>query len=296
MTEISASLVRDLREKTGAGMMDCKKALVECSGNFNEAIDWLRKKGHAAASKKSGRSTSEGAIAVMVNGSSGIMLEVNSETDFVARNDKFQALVTNLGKIALEANSLADLESKTYQGKGTVKDAVVETVSVVGENINLNRFVKLNVSNGAVASYIHNSLMPNAGKIGVLVALEVTKGTIANADLVDFGRKIAMHIAAAKPEALSNEDVDSAKLEKEREIFSEQARTSGKPENIIEKMVEGRIRKYYEEVVLLSQIFVMDNKSKISEVVEEFAKKHGLTLAITSFARYELGEATTSGE
>ena len=296
MIEISASLVKDLREKTGAGMMDCKKALVECSGNFEEAIDWLRKKGHAAASKKSGRSTSEGAVAVMVSGNTGIMLEVNSETDFVARNDKFQDLVTNLSKVALEVSSLAELENKPYQGKGTVKDAIIETVSVVGENINLNRFVKLNVPTGVVASYIHNALMPNAGKIGVLVALEVSKGNVSSEDLNELGKRIAMHIAAARPEALNVGDVDQTKLQREREIFSEQAKASGKPDNIIEKMVEGRVRKYYEEVVLLSQIFVMDNKSKISEVVEEFAKKHNSTVSLKSFARYELGEASASGE
>jgi elongation factor Ts len=290
MSEISASLVKELREKIGVGMMDCKKALVECNGDFDAAIEWLRKKGHAAASKKSDRSTSEGVVVLSVDGNSGAVIEINSETDFVARNEKFQEIASNIAKIGPSVNSLAELSNAEYSKGKTVQDAIIEGVSVVGENLKLSRFSKLTVKNGIVASYVHNHVMTNGGKIAVLLALEIIKGDIKKSDLEDLGKRLAMHIAAAKPEALNPEDVSSSKVDKEKEIFSEQARASGKPENIIEKMVEGRIRKYFEEIVLNNQIFVMDNKTKISDVVSEFAKKHNSELKLSAFIRYELGE------
>lgn len=291
MSSISASLVKKLRESTGVGMMDCKKALVECKGDFDKAVDLLRKKGHAFASKKSDRSTSEGVVILSVEGNTGVALEINSETDFVARNEKFQEIASKIAKIALSVKSLNDLKKASYDSGKKVEDAIVEGVSIVGENLNLSRFDRVEVKNGLVASYVHNNVMDNGGKIAVLLAVEVTKGNPPKDDLESFGKKMAMHIAAAKPEALNIEDVDENKTNKEREIFAEQARASGKPDNIIEKMVEGRIRKYYEEIVLHKQTFVMDNKSKISDVVLEFAKKHDAGVELKSFIRYELGES-----
>ncbi len=292
MSEISASLVKELREKTGVGMMDCKKALVECNGDFDGAVEWLRKKGHAAASKKSDRSTSEGVVILAVQGNAGAAIEINSETDFVARNEKFQEIASNIAKIGPSVNSLAELSSAEYSKGKTVQDAVIEGVSVVGENLRLSRFSKLTVKNGVVSSYVHNNVMTNGGKIAVLLAIEILKGDVQKLDLEDLGKRLAMHIAAARPEALNPEDVDSSKIDKEKEIFSEQARASGKPDNIIEKMVEGRIRKYFEEVVLNNQIFVMDNKTKISDVVSDFGKKHNSELKLSAFIRYVLGEGT----
>jgi elongation factor Ts len=289
MSNISASLVKQLREKTGVGMMECKKALVECDGDFEKAADWLRKQGHASASKKSDRATSEGVVVLAVENNIGVALEINSETDFVARNDKFQDIASKIAKIALSVNSLEELKKANYANGKTVSDAVIEGVSIVGENLSLSRFDTITVNNGIIASYVHNNVMDNGGKIAVLLAIEVAKGKVDNSELQEFGKRLAMHIAAAKPEALNVEDVKGDKVQKEREIFAEQARASGKPENIIEKMVEGRVRKYYEEIVLNQQIFVMDNKSKISEVVEAFAKQHNAELHLKSFIRYELG-------
>lgn len=288
---VSASLVKKLREATGVGMMDCKKALVECGGDFDKAVDWLRKKGHASASKKSDRSTSEGVVMLSVGGNVGVAIEINSETDFVARNEKFQELASRVAEVALSAQSLDDLNESSYSSGKTVKEAIVEGVSVVGENLNLSRFDRVEVENGVVASYVHNNVMDNGGKIAVLLAIEVTKGNPTQEELSSLGKKLAMHIAAAKPEALNVEDVNEGNINKEREIFAEQARASGKPDNIIEKMVEGRIRKYFEEIVLHKQTFVMDNKSKISDVVSEFAKKHDAGVELKAFIRYELGES-----
>ena len=293
MTNISASLVKQLREKTGVGMMDCKKALVECNGNFDEAVDWLRKKGHASASKKSERATSEGLVILAVDGNVGVALEINSETDFVARNEKFQEIASKIAKVALSVDSLEGLKKAEYSTGKTVNDAIIEGVSIVGENLSISRFDKIKVNKGVVASYVHNNVMENGGKIAVLLAIEVTKGDVGQEALNEFGKRLAMHIAAARPEALNVEDVDSDKVQRERQIFAEQARASGKPENIIEKMVEGRVRKYYEEIVLNHQTFVMDNKSKISEVVAEFAKQHNAEVQLSSFIRYELGAGTS---
>lgn len=289
MVEITAALVKELREKSGAGMMDCKKALTECNGVFDEAVDWLRKKGLSAAAKKSGREAAEGLIALRVDGNKGTIVELNAETDFVARNDKFQVLARNIAKIALEGQyDIETLKNAKYpEDSQTVSDAITNHIAVIGENINLRRVNNLQVDNGVIASYVHNAIAEGLGKIGVLVALESSGD---KSKLLDLGKKIAMHAAAARPECLDISSVNPDKLEHEKVIFAEQSRNSGKPENIVEKMVEGRVKKYYQETVLLEQIFVMDNKSTITEVLQVAAKEIGAPIAIKSFLRYELGE------
>lgn len=290
MTAISATLVKDLREKTGAGMMDCKKALTENNGDFEAAVDWLRKKGLAAAAKKSSRVAAEGLVGVAVSGTTGAVAEVNSETDFVARNEQFQALVKAAAEVAL-ASKTTDVE--TIKGKPcpgtshTVGEEITRLVATIGENMNLRRATCLSVQQGVVVSYIHNALANNMGKIGVLVALESTGDA---AKLQELGRKLAMHVAAANPQALTIADVDPAAIERERSVLTEQAASSGKPAEVIAKMVEGRLRKFYEEIVLLEQIFVMDNETRISGVVAQAAKDIGAPVALTAFARFELGE------
>lgn len=288
MAEITATMVKDLREKTGAGMMDCKKALAETNGVMDDAVDWLRKKGLSAAAKKAGRVAAEGLVAVASSGNKASVVEVNAETDFVARNDAFQSLTVGVAKIALETGADTEaLKSAAYPNGGTVADALTNLVATIGENMSLRRVAHLSVSQGIVASYVHNALAPNVGKIGVLVALESTADT---AKLQELGKQIAMHVAAARPEALNIADVDSKALDRERDVLSEQARASGKPEEIIAKMVEGRLRKYYEEVVLMEQVYVVDGESRISQVVEKAAKTLGTPVKLTGFVRYQLGE------
>ena len=289
MAEITAALVKELREKTGAGMMDCKKALTESDGDLEAAIDWLRKKGLAAAAKKAGRVAAEGLVGVAANGTVGAAVELNAETDFVARNDAFQAAVSTVTKLALDTDGTLDsLKAAAYPGTGrSVADELPNLVATIGENMNLRRVAKLSVTDGVVASYVHSALVPGLGKIGVLVALESTGDKAA---LADLGKQIAMHVAAARPEALDIADVSTANLERERAVLIEQARASGKPENIIEKMVEGRVRKYYEEVVLLEQLYVIDGETKIRKVVENAAKAVGAPVALTGFVRFQLGE------
>ncbi|WP_434618811.1 translation elongation factor Ts [Azospirillum sp. B2RO_4] len=289
MAEITASLVKELREKTGAGMMDCKKALNETQGDLEGAVDWLRKKGLAAAAKKSGRVAAEGLVAVATAGTKGAVVEVNAETDFVARNDKFQAFAAKAAELALTtAGDVETLKAATYPGTShTAQDELTSLIATVGENMNLRRAVTLSVSAGVVVSYVHSAIAPGLGKIGVLVALESTGDT---AKLADLGKQIAMHIAAARPDALDIADVDSSSLERERSVLAEQARASGKPENIIEKMVEGRVRKYYEEVCLLEQTYVIDGETKVRKVVENAAKDVGAPVKVTAFTRFALGE------
>ncbi|SMH60193.1 translation elongation factor Ts [Azospirillum agricola] len=289
MAEITASLVKELREKTGAGMMDCKKALNETQGDLEGAVDWLRKKGLAAAAKKSGRIAAEGLVAVATAGTKGAVVEVNAETDFVARNDKFQGFAAKAAEIALATGGDVEaLKAAAYPGTAhTAQDELTSLIATVGENMNLRRAVTLEVSAGTVVSYVHSAIAPGLGKIGVLVALEST-GDVAK--LADLGKQIAMHIAAARPEALDIADVDSSALERERSVLAEQARASGKPENIIEKMVEGRVRKYYEEVCLLEQVYVIDGETKVRKVVENAAKDIGAPVKVASFARFALGE------
>lgn len=288
MAEITAALVRELRETSGAGMMDCKKALIETNGNIEEAVDWLRKKGLAAAAKKAGRVASEGLVGVATNGTSGSIVEINAETDFVARNDQFQSMVRNISEIALNgAHTTESLASAKYDETQTVESEITRMIATIGENMSLRRTKNLSVSQGVISSYIHNATAPGLGKIGVLVALE----SAAPADkLADLGKKIAMHIAAANPSALSIDEVDPTSLERERTILIEQARATGRPEDIILKMVEGRVRKFYEEVVLLEQTFVLDGQTRVSEVVEQAGKDFGTPVKLTGYVKYVLGE------
>ncbi len=288
------ALIKKLREATGCGISDCNKALAECGDDFEKSVDWLRKKGLSSAVKKSGRVTSEGAVAVFVEGKKATIVEVNSETDFVARNQKFQDFVIEVSKLALGQGE--DVEKfktlKFGSAAHSIDEELKNQIGVIGENINIRRISNLEVSQGLVVSYIHNAIAPNVGKIAVLVAFE------SKADekkLEELGKQVAMHIAAAKPEALSIDLVDPTRLSRETEILKEQARASGKPESIIEKMIEGRIRKYYEEVVLLEQIFVMDDKLKIKDLLVNFAKENGET-KISNFKLFILGEGIDKKE
>ena len=286
---ISASMVKELREKTGAGMMDCKTALAETNGDMEAAVDWLRAKGIAKADKKSGRTAAEGLVGVASDGSAAVVVEVNSETDFVARNEAFQSLVKTVAEVALTTDGTTEaVASAPYPGAGKpVGDAVKDAVATIGENIQLRRTAKLSVGEGVVATYIHNQVVDGLGKLGVLVAIE----SAGDKDkIVAFGRQVAMHVAATNPVALSPEEVPAETVERERAIFSEQARASGKPENIIEKMVEGRLRKFYEEVALLKQSFVINPDLTVEKALEEAAKDFGAPAKIVSFVRFALGE------
>ncbi|MFM2200100.1 MAG: translation elongation factor Ts [Pseudomonadota bacterium] len=280
------SRIKELREATGCGISDCNKALAENNGDFEKAVDWLRKKGLSSASKKSNRATSEGVVAVHIENNHATMIEVNSETDFVARNEKFQDFVK---KIVKEALSFGEDIDKFQASKD---EEVKNQIGVIGENIQIRRLTNTKVSSGIIVSYIHNAIANNMGKIGVLVSLE-TKADKSKAE--DLGKQIAMHIAASKPDALTIDKVDPAKLARESEILKEQARSSGKPESIIDKMIEGRIRKYYEEVVLLEQPFVMDDKVKIKDLVSKFSKDFGDT-SITDFKLFILGDGVEKKE
>jgi elongation factor Ts len=287
MAEITAALVKELREVSGAGMMDCKKALAESSGNLEAAVDWLRKKGLAAAAKKAGRVAAEGLVAVVSGEKKGVLVEVNSETDFVARNDQFQGFVSAAAKLALDAGDLEALKNAKLPDGQTVAEKLTQLVATIGENMNLRRMAAVSVKDGVVATYMHNATVPNMGKIGVLVGLESTGD---KAKLAALGKQIAMHVAAANPSALDIKAVSQAELDRERAVLSEQARASGKPEEIIAKMVEGRLRKYYEDVVLLEQLYVIDGESRVKQVVEKAAKEIGAPVTIAGFVRMALGE------
>jgi elongation factor Ts len=294
MAEITAALVKELREKTGAGMMDCKKALAENNGDLEAAVDWLRTKGLAAAAKKAGRVAAEGLVAVQINGNKGAVCEVNAETDFVARNDAFQTLVGNIAKLALDAADIDALNGMDYPGTGrTVSEEVTHNVATIGENMNIRRIASLSVENGVLSSYVHNQLVPGLGKIAVLVALESDAGTDG---LEEVGKQIAMHIAAARPQSIGIDDLDQDAVERERQVLVDQARESGRPDNIIEKMVEGRLRKFYEEVCLLEQTFVIDGESKLSKVVENAGKAAGGNVKVTGFKLFVLGEGIEKKE
>ena len=289
MAEITAALVKELREKTGAGMMDCKRALAETAGDLEGAVDWLRKKGLSAAAKKAGRVAAEGLVGVATRGTLGAVLEVNAETDFVARNETFQHFVRTATELALTTgDDLERLRSAAFPGTGrNVGDELTHMIATIGENMALRRVRRLEVKNGAVLGYVHNALAPGLGKIGVLVALESTGD---GEKLAALGKQLAMHVAAARPDYLDTASVDTAALERERDVLREQSRASGKPEAIIEKMVEGRLRKFYEEVVLLEQTYVVDGESRISKVIEASAKELGTPVKVTGFARFALGE------
>ena len=288
MADITAAMVRDLREKTGAGMMDCKKALTENNGDAEAAIDWLRKKGLSAAAKKSGRVAAEGLVGIATAPGRAAMVEVNAETDFVARNETFQETVAAIARVALEIGEDVDaIRAASFPGTGrTVADELTHLVATIGENMTLRRARVLAVPSGVVASYVHGALKPGLGKIGVLVAVE--SGSEHEA-LETLGRQVGMHVAAANPSALDVSAVDPASLERERSVLAEQARASGKAEAIIDKMVEGRIRKYYEEVVLLEQVWVHDGESRVKAIVAKAGA------ALTGFARFQLGEGIERG-
>ncbi len=295
MTNITAAMVKELRETTSAGMLDCKKALTECNGDMEAAVDWLRKKGLASAAKKASRIAAEGLVAVAVEGNKGAIVEVNSETDFVAKNELFQEYVADAALVALMNNGeLCDM--KTFQCPKVHKsfeERLTDLIAKIGENMNLRRAATLEVKDGVVASYIHNAAAPNLGKIGVLVALE-SKGD--KAKLAELGKHIAMHIAASAPLFQTIADVDPAAVEHERAIFSEQAAASGKPANIIEKMVEGRIRKYYDEVVLEEQAYIMDPDKKVKQVIADAAKELGTDIVLKGYVCFRLGEGLQKKE
>ncbi len=290
MTAITADMIKTLRETTAAGMLDCRKALTENNGDMEAAIDWLRKKGLSAAAKKSGRVAAEGVVAVATKGTKGAIIELNAETDFVGRNEQFQQLASGIATMAIE-NDISDVEalkaSKCPKTGKTIEEQISNAIATSGENMTLRRAALLSVTKGVVASYIHNAVAPGMGKIGILVGVE-TDGDKTAAEA--FGKQVAMHIAAARPDALSTADVDAAKLDRERAVYRDQATASGKPADVIEKMVEGRVRKYYEEVVLLEQLFVIDGKTKISQAVADAAKTVGAPVKITGFVSYRLGE------
>lgn len=291
MAEISAAMVKDLREKTGAGMMDCKKALAETNGDMEASVDWLRKKGLSKAAKKAGNVAAEGLVAVATRGSVGAVVEVNSQTDFVARNDQFQALVAKTAELALTVGGdVEKLGAAPVPGTGqSVTAAVTELSGSIGEKLELRRGASLSVSPGVVTTYVHNQIAPNLGKIGVLVAL---KSSGDAGKLAALGRQLAMHVAGTPfpPLAMKPEQLDSAVVEREKSIFADQARQSGKPENIIAKMVDGRMRKFYEEVVLPMQPFIMDPDKTVEAVVKAAEKDVGAPISIEGFVRYALGE------
>jgi elongation factor Ts len=288
MAEITAVSVKELRERTGAGMMDCKKALAETNGEMEAAIDWLRAKGLAAAAKKAGRTAAEGLVGVTVEGKRGAVVEVNSETDFVAKNELFQEFVRNVAKLALQHGTDVEvLGAAQYPEGGTVQERLTENIAKIGENQSLRRAAVVEVSEGAVVSYVHNQVSPGLGKIGVLVALESAAPTDT---LAALGKQIAMHVAAAHPLALTAEDLPSELVERERSIAMEKARESGKPQNIIEKMVEGGLAKFRKENALISQLFVIDNKTPVAEVVASAAKDAGTGIELVGFVRFQLGE------
>jgi elongation factor Ts len=288
MAEITAALVKELREKTGAGMMDCKKALGETKGDLEGAVDWLRKKGLASAAKKAGRVAAEGLVGLTTEGTRGALVEVNSETDFVARNQDFQKFVGEVAKLAVGTKDLEALAATTYPNSGkTVAEMLTQLIATIGENMALRRMASLSVGKGAVVGYMHNSQAPGLGKIGVLVALESTGDP---AKLAAFGKQLAMHVAAANPQSVTIAGVDATALERERSILADQARASEKPEEIIAKMVEGRLRKFYEEVVLLEQTYVIDGESKVKAAVAAAAKEIGAPVEVKAFHRMALGE------
>ena len=292
MAPVTAALVKQLRDQTGAGMMDCKAALTETGGDFEAAVDWLRKKGLAAAAKKAGRVASQGLVGVEVSGRRGAVVEVNSETDFVARNQEFQALVRAIAHLALEVGGDRDrLSAATVPASGrSVTDEITQAVAVIGENINLRRSAAIEVDPGVVGSYVHGALAPGLGTIGVLVGLH-SAGDPER--LAALGKQLAMHVAAARPQAVSVDRLEAATLARERAIYADQARATGKPENIIDKIVEGRVRKFYEEAVLLEQAFVLDPDLKVRDAIDRVAEEIGSSIAVTDFVRFGLGEGVT---
>jgi elongation factor Ts len=294
MAEITAATVKELRERTGAGMMDCKKALGETGGDMEAAIDWLRTKGLAAAAKKAGRTAAEGLVGVAVAGNRGAVVEVNSETDFVAKNEQFQEFVRTVAQLAVAGTGTVEgLLAASWPSGGTVQEKLTSNIATIGENQSLRRSAVLQVPQGVVVSYVHNAAAAGLGKIGVLVALESTGDAER---LSALGKQLAMHIAAANPQALTGDELDPATIERERAIAVEKASESGKPANIVEKMVEGAIAKYRKENALMSQLFVMDNKTKIEDVIAAEAKAIGTPIALNAYVRFQLGEGIEKKE
>lgn len=294
MAEITAAAVKELRERTGAGMMDCKKALAETNGDMEAAIDWLRTKGLAAAAKKSGRVAAEGLVGVAVEDKTGAVVEVNSETDFVAKNEQFQGFVREVAKLALTTGEdIEALGNAAYPSGGSVNEVLTNNIATIGENQSLRRAGRVSVNEGAIVSYVHNAAAPGLGKIGVLVALE---SAADKGELEALGKQLAMHIAAANPLALRGEDLDAALVERERGIALEKARESGKPADIVEKMVDGAMAKYRKENALLSQLFVMDNKTKIEDVIAAEGKRLGAPVTLASYLRFQIGEGIEKKE
>lgn len=289
MTEITAGMVKDLREKTGAGMMDCKRALTEAGGDVEAAVDWLRKKGLAAAAKKAGRIAAEGLIGVAVDGRRGALVEVNAETDFVARNADFQAFVAAVARLALQADGDVErLASLSYpDSERTVAEELTHLIAKIGENLAIRRTAMIEVGQGVIGAYVHEKQGDTLGRIGALVGIETEA---ADPAIDDLAKKLAMHVAAAAPQAVSRADVDQRALERERAVLSEQARASGKPDAIITKMVEGRLSKFYEDVCLLEQTWVIDGESKVKAVVEAVAEKAGQPVSVRGFVRFGRGE------
>lgn len=295
MAQVTAALIKQLRESSGAGMLDCKNALTESDGNLEVAADWLRTKGLATAAKKAGRVAAEGLVGVIAQGTKAAIVEFNSETDFVARNEQFQEAVLVMATVALEANGDLDqtLAAPFPGSDSSVADKVTEMISAIGENMALRRTAVISVSEGVISTYVHNAIAEGLGKIGVLVALK-SKG---DADKVnDFGKQLAMHIAATDPQSVSIADLDPEAVAKERAVLTEQAKDSGRPPEIVEKMIEGRLRKFYEEVVLLSQTFVIDGESKVEKAIEEAGKELGAAIEVSGFVKFTLGEGIEKKE
>ncbi len=293
MATITAGMVKDLREKTGAGMMDCKNALTETQGDIEAAVDWLRTKGLSKAAKKSGRIAAEGLVALAVRDTQGVVIEVNSETDFVARNGEFQALTRAIAAVALETGEtdVEKLKNHHYPGGGTVGEAIANAIATIGENMTLRRVATLKVAHGGIGRYVHNTIADGLGKIGVIVGLESSGDA---AVLADLGRKIAMHVAAASPVALDGASIDPAVLEREKNVLRE--KNAGKPAAVLEKIVESGLKTYYKEVCLLEQAFVHDPAKSVSQIVAEAAKSAGAPVVLTGFVRYALGEGIDKGE
>lgn len=292
---VTAQQVKELREATGVGMMDCKKALEETGGDMEAAVDWLRTRGLAKAAKKAGRIAAEGLVGINVDGTKAAIVEVNSETDFVARNEQFQAIVGNVAKLGVEAGGNTEkLAEMPFPGTGrSVAGELTDAIAKIGENMNLRRTAVIEVKDGAIGSYVHNTVKPGMGKLGVIVGLESTGSKDV---LLALGKQIAMHIANTNPLSVSPDDIDPAIVEKERAIFAEQAKESGKPAEVVAKMVEGRVRKFYEEQTLLAQTFVIDGESKVRDVVAKAEKEAGAPIKVTKFVRYSLGEGIEKAE
>jgi elongation factor Ts len=293
MAQITAQMVKDLREMTGAGMMDCKSALGETSGDVDAAVDWLRKKGLSKAAKKAGRVAAEGLVGLAVKGTKGVVVEINSETDFVARNDLFQGLVKMAANVALDVGADVEKIKAAKVGSGTMADAIAETIAKIGENMTLRRAAELSVGKGAIGSYVHNAVIEGAGKIGVIVGLESAGKTD---ELLALGRQLAMHVASANPQAVDPSGLDPALVQREKDVLADKFKAQGKPAAMIEKIVESGIKTYYKEVCLLDQPFIFDDKKSVAQALKEAEGKVGAPIKVTQFVRYALGEGVEKQE